>query len=58
MIDASGLDVFHQVGSTATMNFYVTPVMCQHVDNLDVRKHIINMARQRCVGASDNCTGY
>ncbi len=40
------------------MSFYDTHVMCQRIDAVDIKKHIKQMARQRCVGASGNCTGY
>jgi hypothetical protein len=51
------LDVSVQVGSTSTMIFSVTHVMCQSIDSLDENNHIKYLARQRCVGASGNCTG-
>mgnify|MGYP006979327677 CR=1 FL=1 len=52
------LDLFRPIRSTPVMRFYVTHVMCQHIEPIDVKKHIKHMARQRCVGARGNSTGY
>ena len=51
------LDVSVQVRLTAAMTFYDTHVLCLRIDMFDAIKHIKNMARQRCVGASGNGTG-
>ncbi len=51
------LDLFGQVRFTASMTFYDTHVLCHRIDTVDLIKHITYMARQRCVGASGNCTG-
>lgn len=50
------LDLLGMIRSTPCMKFSVTHVMCQRGDSVDVKKHIKHMARQRCVGASGNCT--
>ncbi len=51
------LDLSFHVRLTAAMIFYDTHVLCQRIGMADVKKHIKDMARQRCVGASGGCTG-
>jgi len=50
------LDVCGQFRSTSAMYFYDTPVKCQRINELDMKKHTKYMARQRCVGASGKGT--
>ncbi len=50
------LDLLLNVGSTASMKFYDTHVLCQRIDLVDAIKRIRIMARQRTVGANGNCT--
>ena len=50
------LDLSDLIRSTPPIRFSVTHVMCQHVEPIEVKKHIKYMARQRCVGANGNST--
>ncbi len=54
----TGLDLFQRIRSTSAMPFSDTHVKCQRIDSIDIKKHLQKMARQRCVGAHGNCTGY
>jgi hypothetical protein len=54
---APRLDLFDQVRSTQAMIFFDTHVKCHGVQLLDAKKHLEQMARQRCVGANGMCTG-
>jgi len=55
---SAGLDLFHAIGFTSPMPFSDTHVKCQRIDIVDIKKHLEQMARQRCVGAHGNSTGY
>ena len=53
----SDLTFCGKISFTPEMTFYDTHVKCQHIDSIDVKKHLKQMARQRCVGANGSSTG-
>lgn len=57
MSEATELDVFSQVRSTATMDFSDTLVKCHNVDEFDENNLIQYMARQKYMGANGSSTG-
>ncbi len=51
------LDLCGEVSSTAPMIRFDTHVKCHGKPLAEAKKHLKQMARQRCVGASGNCIG-